>query len=201
MNEKLQALGAELHVQDNAATADPIFMVQQKKRVYGLQDDYGTDTVWLEKGGEGAELTSDEAQVVDDEGGETEEVGVLDLWENVQPFFTQKGAEEYLRINGHNLREPRIYVESAFRNAEWQQLRAHLMTQGWISVKDALPPLDGGDMGMSANVLVTDGAAIYSAYLHGFEEVEPRRWSLCGGSAFDLPGITHWQPYPGLPRK
>jgi uncharacterized C2H2 Zn-finger protein len=52
-----------------------------------------------------------------------------DTWENVQPFFTEKGAEEYLRINGHNIRgreEPRIYVESAFRNAEWQAIREML---------------------------------------------------------------------------
>lgn len=51
-------------------------------------------------------------------------------WENVQPFFTRKGAEEYLRINGHNLRgreEPRIYVDSPNRNAEWQAIRRMLL--------------------------------------------------------------------------
>jgi hypothetical protein len=52
-----------------------------------------------------------------------------DSWENVQPFFTRKGAEEYLRINGHNLEgkeKPRIYVESAYRNAEWIAIRKML---------------------------------------------------------------------------
>jgi hypothetical protein len=33
-------------------------------------------------------------------------------------------AARYIYLNGHNLRAPRIYVESAFRNAEWQALRA-----------------------------------------------------------------------------
>lgn len=53
-----------------------------------------------------------------------------DTWENVQPFFTRAGAEEYLQRNGHNLRgreEPRIYVDSAFRNAEWQTIREMLI--------------------------------------------------------------------------
>lgn len=54
-----------------------------------------------------------------------------DSWETVQMFFTEVGAEEYLRVNGHNLRggkePPRIYVDSAFRNAEWQAIRAMLL--------------------------------------------------------------------------
>lgn len=55
-----------------------------------------------------------------------------DSWENVQPFFTRAGAEEYLRVNGHNLRgtkDARIYVDSAFRNAEWQAIRALLLKE------------------------------------------------------------------------
>lgn len=54
-----------------------------------------------------------------------------DHWENVQPFFTRKGAEEYLRSNKHNLRgieEPRIFVESAYRNVEWIAIRKMLQT-------------------------------------------------------------------------
>lgn len=48
----------------------------------------------------------------------------------MQPFFTRAGAEHYLEINGHNLRGPeplRIFVESAYRNAEWQAIRALLL--------------------------------------------------------------------------
>ena len=54
----------------------------------------------------------------------------LDFWETVQPFFTEAGAKAYLEENGHNLRhyeDVRIYVESAFRNEEWQFVRALLM--------------------------------------------------------------------------
>ena len=49
-----------------------------------------------------------------------------DRWNNVQPFLTRAGAEEYIRINGHNLKEPRIYVESGYRNQEWIDLRRDL---------------------------------------------------------------------------
>lgn len=60
-----------------------------------------------------------------------------DSWENVQPFFTRKGAEEYLRINGHNLEgkeKPRIYVESAYRNAEWIAIRQMLIDLNMTNV-------------------------------------------------------------------
>jgi hypothetical protein len=50
--------------------------------------------------------------------------GRFGQWQNVQPFFTKDAADHYIYLNGHNLRAPRIYVESAFRNAEWQALRA-----------------------------------------------------------------------------
>jgi len=65
-----------------------------------------------------------------------------DTWENVQPFFTRKGAEEYLRINGHNLQgkePPRIYVESAFRNAEWQMIRQKLMMLDTVAHTPVMP--------------------------------------------------------------
>lgn len=65
-----------------------------------------------------------------DENDSYTKTGYQDTWENVQPFFTRAGAERYLRINGHNLRghePPRIFVDSAFRNAEWQAIRAMLL--------------------------------------------------------------------------
>ncbi len=48
---------------------------------------------------------------------------VRDRWENCQPFLTEAGAKEYIRINGHNLGETRIYAEGSYRNAEWRFMR------------------------------------------------------------------------------
>ena len=50
-----------------------------------------------------------------------------ETWVDVQPFFTEQGAEDYLAINRHNLRLPRIYVKSAYRNVEWQYVRDELI--------------------------------------------------------------------------
>jgi len=48
-------------------------------------------------------------------------------WEFVQAFFTRQAAEEYLQSQAHNLGEARVYVESAYRNREWQRLRELLL--------------------------------------------------------------------------
>ena len=64
--------------------------------------------------------------------------GAAGTWRYIpkHPFFTEQGAKDYIKINGHNLREPRIYVESGHRNYEWREVRAHLMSlrgEGWKS--------------------------------------------------------------------
>ena len=46
-----------------------------------------------------------------------------DIWLTAQPFFTNSGAEEYIRRNGHNLNEPRIYISSGNDNPEWKMMR------------------------------------------------------------------------------
>lgn len=45
----------------------------------------------------------------------------------VTACFTRKGAEAYIAANGHNLREPFIYVASLFRNREMIGLRAAIL--------------------------------------------------------------------------
>lgn len=45
------------------------------------------------------------------------------IWVSVQPFFTHSGAEAYIRENGHNLNEPRIYISSGNNNPEWRLMR------------------------------------------------------------------------------
>jgi len=49
--------------------------------------------------------------------------GYIDEWVFVQPFFSNKGAEAYVASNRHNLNNPRVYVDSAYRNDEWQAIR------------------------------------------------------------------------------
>ncbi len=152
--EQLAAMAIALREQDNAWTHEPIFMVQRHCRTYGFDPAYSDNPVFVTND-EFHEVTIDPAgddpytcphceepltkDAVDDECcqacDELFDVGddlcltktaFQDTWENVQPFFTRAGAEEYLRINGHNLRgkePPRIYVEGSTRNAEWRLIR------------------------------------------------------------------------------
>jgi hypothetical protein len=148
----LVAMAREIMNQDNACTAEPIFMVQRHRRTYGFDPAYTDNHVYVDD--EHNEVTdfSDylcpecskplAVEDMDDEACTTCNADLdlgnwcltktvyQDSWENVQPFFTRKGAEEYLRINGHNLEgaeKPRIFVDSAYRNSEWIAIRNMLL--------------------------------------------------------------------------
>ena len=131
--EQLTALSTELRTQDNAITADPLFVVFQEERIYGVSQDYQTNGfTWV-----GAD--DDEAKVLDkllDEDRELSIGGVTfeRVWYRIVPRFvtaclTRKGAENYISRNGHNLTKPYIYVESLHRNEEMIALRNHLMKE------------------------------------------------------------------------
>ncbi len=44
-----------------------------------------------------------------------------------QAFFIRQNAEDFIDRNSHNLSSPYIYVESAYRNPEWQAIRKYLI--------------------------------------------------------------------------
>lgn len=133
--EKLDRIRERMKGQDNRATAHPIFLVQQKRRIYGLDLEYTDNFVWIYDDGEyetaeelaelliEVEMTEEEAY----ESGFLTKTGYVDEWVFVQPFFSEKGAQKYIDENAHNLNEPRIYVDSAYRNDEWQAVRAVLL--------------------------------------------------------------------------
>jgi hypothetical protein len=130
MND-IPTIAANLRTQDNRITASPVFVVQQKRRVYGLEE---SDTyIWVDNrtGEEVDEEKATDIEVAVDEIGEDPSCYrrsyYRDEWVFCQPFFTEAGAQRYIDINGHNLREPRIYVEGGYRNEEWETIRAHLM--------------------------------------------------------------------------
>lgn len=134
--ELLDELREQLKTQDNLATSSPIFVVQQRRRVYGFDPNYGTEdiTVWLDSTGDYTEADPEEHARLEAEYESTGEepdgwtrTCYQDTWEYVQPFFTRKAAEGYIQENRHNLRDPRVYVESGYRNHEWEFLRELLI--------------------------------------------------------------------------
>jgi len=119
--------------QDSRATAHPIYVVQQRRRVFGFGPACSDDASWIND--EGYEVT-DPATVewLDNEwvnSGDNPEgyvrAAYQDFWEWVQPFFSQRAAEDYIDANRHNLTDPRVYVASGYRNDEWICVRQALV--------------------------------------------------------------------------
>ena len=135
MTQKLADIGQEIRNQDNRGTDAPIFIVQQKRRIYGLTDDYSDQYDWFD--GADELPTQDEQEKLDEihlkdsaiiDGVQWRRVYYIDIWEFVTACFTEKGCEDYIAINGHNLNEPRIYADGSYRNAEFREVRKYLMS-------------------------------------------------------------------------
>ncbi|NYT67929.1 hypothetical protein [Pusillimonas noertemannii] len=112
-------------------TADPIFTVQKKRIVTGLDTDctdnigwFDTDSGDLVEGDEAADL---EARY-DDTGDEPEgyvRTGYFEEWEHYATYITMESAQEFAKAKGENCR---VYVDSGYRNHEWKALRAFLLS-------------------------------------------------------------------------
>ena len=131
----LEAIRERLRTQgDWHVTSHPMYLVQQKRRDYGYDPDLSdwANIVWIDEEGEEADEeqhkhleTRYRSQLyVSDNWTRT---SYQDRWEYVQVFFTEAAAREYIERNKHNLNEPRVYVDSGYRNPEWQAVRDFLM--------------------------------------------------------------------------
>jgi len=135
----LRQMSANLKTQDNAATQDPLFVVFQKQRVDGLESGYEDFWIWVsDSDGDYEEADKDTAVVLNrlrndgDEplviGGRTfRRVGCKYIDWFCAAFLTRKGAEDYIACNGHNLKQPFIFVHSMHRNAEMIAVRNFFM--------------------------------------------------------------------------
>lgn len=130
--QPIARLGAELVKQDNHCTAHPIFVVQQRRRIYGLDPAYVDECVWISADesieADAAETATLNAQY-EETGREPDNwirTAYIDSWEFVTACLTQAGADAYISSQRHNLKEPRVYVESGYRNREWIGLREAL---------------------------------------------------------------------------
>lgn len=139
LTEEMTQLARELRTQDNAATQDPLFCVYEKRRVYGVSPDYTDTFTWVSTDGEGVEADAEESARLDrlsreyTGGRETLEdwrrVGYLERDEFVTACLTRKGAQSYIDRNGHNLRQPFVYVRGLYRNEEVLALRRYLLAE------------------------------------------------------------------------
>jgi len=122
-----------LHTQDNRITDQPIFVVQRKVRDWGFKNGYAENFAWLDSSNEYCEADKKQARILDrayERGKDTgawQKVGYRDRWEFVTACFTEQGCKDYIRLNGHNLGETRIYADSSYRNNEFRLVRNFLL--------------------------------------------------------------------------
>ena len=131
--ERLKKIGQLLRTQDNRITDAPMFIVEQKARIYGLDPQYGDgDYIWQHKDDPEYFLGTDEeleeeivigAAVKE----QYEKVYYYEYWVFVTVCFTEQGCNDFLKINRHNLKEPRIFAAGSFRNEEFRAVREYLI--------------------------------------------------------------------------
>ncbi|MHA7917251.1 hypothetical protein [Alloalcanivorax xenomutans] len=110
-------------------TADPVFVVQRRRMVAGIDTDYDPEIGWLDE--ESNLIEGEERQQLEagyQESGNVPEgytrTGVTWEWEYVDTYLTIEAARA--RING--VPDGRVYVESAYRNHEMKAIREFLMS-------------------------------------------------------------------------
>ena len=139
-SEQLAALSTELRTQDNAITADPLFVVYDKQRIYGLDSDHAEHYCWLYPDrGDGRSEVADSKMAArlnhleslgkepKISGIEYTRIGYVDVDRFITCCLTRKAATEFISRNSHRLRTPFVYVESLDRNSAMIELRHHLM--------------------------------------------------------------------------
>ena len=108
-----------------------MFIVQRKVRQGGIADGYADGYEWFNSD---RQETADErqARILDKmehshETGSWEKIGYIDRWEFVTACFTEQGCKDFIRLDGHNQGETRIYAVGSYRNEEFRTVRNMLM--------------------------------------------------------------------------
>ena len=137
MDDEIKRVGALIGADDyKHGTRDPIFLVQQKRRVYGFDSAYTDESEWIDDntGEPVGEEKSKRLTALDNAGrpvpDKYRQVFYQDHWEYVQACFTREGAEAFIARQKHNLKETRIWVDSLFRNQEMIKIREYLIAEG-----------------------------------------------------------------------
>jgi len=101
-------------------TANPVFIVQKRERVYGFDSDYVSDYVWINADNDHAEADERTARRLDalyDDGRCTKEwkrVYYVDRWDYVCAHFTKEAATAFITRKGHDYEGLRVWVDSQY---------------------------------------------------------------------------------------
>lgn len=121
-----EKLKHELLTQDNRITSHPLFIVFQED-YYPADGDFDGDGIMFTSYDSDCQCydCNDNFKCEDYE--ECTRYGYWKTKRFVTCCLTNKGAEAYIKANGHNLKNPFIYVESAYRNQEMIDIREYFM--------------------------------------------------------------------------
>lgn len=133
--EQLKAIGERICTQDNRITENPMFCLQILRRDVGLDSAYAANQCWRDSANDET-IYDDDSGFMGEEflpaGQEWDCFGYVDRWETIMVAFTEKGIQEHLKLDGHNVvsrafrGQYRIYVESFNRCPEMIGIREFL---------------------------------------------------------------------------
>jgi hypothetical protein len=143
MKTDLNSIGERMRTQDNLATSHPLFVVYDKRRIWGMDPQWFDDTSHIGWRTEDSEYSlvvgnpgfeelekarkSDYSDcVVDKEGVSWYRYAFVDVDRFVTVCFTMEAAKTYIEVNRHNLKVPFVFVESGYRNPEMQAVQSYL---------------------------------------------------------------------------
>lgn len=137
----IHEIAKSMATQDNQATEHPLFVVERKRTVYGMDLAYSDEWAWGDSDGEVDETIEGLLNALLNSDGDIPKkyrrVGVAHHWEFVTCCLTEDGANAYLEANGHNLGETRVCVRSAWRNEEMQAVQSLVSEQADRQVPEA----------------------------------------------------------------
>jgi hypothetical protein len=136
--EAFDRLVKNLNTQDNRATQDPIYVVEEEETIYGISLEYTDKTVWLNRKGEDGDayetleevkqylveadnfLQTSAISAVDAEIAGFERIGVTRRWRLINVHLTDAAADVYIKDNTHrHAGRLRSYVPSQYRCHEF----------------------------------------------------------------------------------
>lgn len=127
-------IGNSITTQDNRGTSNPLFLVQQKVRIWGMDSDYSNEYDWFDRNNDNVKADEEKAALLDEgdvlpgvDSSYWEKSYYKDTWQFVTACFTESGCENYISRNSHNLNKPRVYAVSLYQNHEMIDVRNSLM--------------------------------------------------------------------------
>lgn len=123
---ELYTIGELIRTQDNRITDQPMFVVFQKREIIGSDEHSPSRICWVWDGEEVSELRAKRLEALYQDGRDTrgyDRYAMQEVDDFVTACFTENGCKDFLRQNGHNLRQPYIYACGSFRNNEYQVVR------------------------------------------------------------------------------